>query len=105
MTGLLFDPGVPPPGSAPTWFGGGTPTQRRQVALGMHPLGAPLGPLDSTCGACVHFVRFSRSKCYFKCELRATRCRATDIAKRWRGCVEFARRSDAEQAPTIFAPD
>lgn len=102
---MLFDPGEPPAAVAASWFGGGTATQRAAVARGLHPLGLPLGAEGTTCGACVNFVRLVRGTTYFKCALRHSRCRATDIAKRWRGCVEFKARPDAEKARVVFAPD
>lgn len=80
-------------------------TQRANLAAGRHPLGLPWGPEDSTCGACVHHFVFTRSKRYHKCELRATRCAATDIRVSWRGCSEFARLAPDAEPKTIHAPD
>ena len=99
----LFENGPPPPPPLVPWFGAGTATQNRAVLRGLHPLGLPLGPAASTCGTCAHRFLYSRSRSYWKCDLRATRCAATDLRLKWRGCEMF------EEGPSkrgsVYAPD
>ena len=76
----------------PDWF---TPSKNekpkaRNVARGLHPLGGELGPEDSRCGTCKHLVRRVQSKTWLKCEKTSmSRCSASDIRAKWRGCGQY----------------
>ena len=41
--------------SPPSWLGSVTATQRRNALAGKHPTGDALGPVEETCGGCVHY--------------------------------------------------
>ncbi|MFQ5503347.1 MAG: hypothetical protein ACE5F1_00960 [Planctomycetota bacterium] len=87
----LFPIGPPPDHP---WFKGGTATQKRNVAKGLHPLGFPL-LVDSrageasapakTCGECKHAVK----RIYKKCLRHETRGPGTDIRWKWAACENF----------------
>lgn len=84
------------------WVGcGATPTQKRNAARGLHPMGFKLhpdaeqmhNPLDwpGRCGNCVHHWVRVQSKRYHKCELvRATAGPGSDTRVRWPACIHWA---------------
>ena len=82
--------------STPAWF---TPSKvqpkcARNVAVGKHPMGFPLleqRNTDATCGDCRHLVVREWSGRWFKCaQTPMSRCRASDIRKKWAACQLFA---------------
>jgi len=73
----------------PEWFRPSkhAPTQARNVARGLHPLGTALGDASSTCGGCLHLVK--RGK-FLKCaRTKMSRCSASDVRAKWRACPQF----------------
>lgn len=77
-------------GPVPRWAAGGTYTQQRRAAAGLHPMGLPLAPGSAeTCGTCAHLDRRRLARrVVFKCGIsRQTSGRATDTRKGWPACT------------------
>lgn len=76
------------------WFKGGTPTQRTNVRIGLHPMGHKLAENGHHCGDCGHMKRRNMGGTYIKCDLNDTHGPATDIRLSWPACSQWKAREN-----------
>lgn len=81
-----FDPPVPLPEGRTARL---TERNRRKIARGMHPLGAPLANHDGTCGNCAFAQRTWTGNRYLKCSQFRTNSAETDVRAKWPACVAW----------------